>query len=482
MKLSLLHISDLHRDPANPIGNGALLNSLENDRARYTREQEPPIRSPDVIIVSGDIIQGAKPRIAEPEKELKRQYAEASSFLDQLACRFLDGDRQRVVVIPGNHDISAYHFFKSLKRVDIAPDRRKELVAQLFSPNSLLRWSWSDFELHEIADEAVYAERLAAFAEFYKEFYAGTRPYSLNPAEQFDVFDFPRFGLTVAGFSSCFNNDLFNRAGDIHPDCISAVGRQLQDRRYNGRLRIAVWHHNTAGLPLQFDYMDPDLIQNLIERGFSLGLHGHQHRPQFLDTRFQYQGRRRITVISAGTLCGGPSVPFGRAYNIIELDTEAMTGLLHLREMQNDDLRLPIWGRRSLPPHSTGYVEFQFDPPPEPLVRLSAAAATLLDAQKLYDAGKYRETADTLKDVAQSDDLARRLFLSSLIKLRDMQALAGHFDPPVSEIEAIHLMEALWDTGGRDRIREVLRLPLVADTADPSLIEMRDKYAARLRT
>jgi 3',5'-cyclic AMP phosphodiesterase CpdA len=58
MKLSVLHISDLHRDPANPIGNAALLDSLVIDRDRYTSAETPAIRSPDVVIVSGDIVQG----------------------------------------------------------------------------------------------------------------------------------------------------------------------------------------------------------------------------------------------------------------------------------------------------------------------------------------------------------------------------------------------------------------------------------------
>jgi len=58
MKLSVLHISDLHRDPTNPIRNDVLLDSLEIDRRHYTAEETPPVQSPDLIIVSGDIIQG----------------------------------------------------------------------------------------------------------------------------------------------------------------------------------------------------------------------------------------------------------------------------------------------------------------------------------------------------------------------------------------------------------------------------------------
>ena len=50
MKLSVLHISDLHRDPHNPIRNDVLLDSLENDRRHYSAEEAPPVRSPDLII------------------------------------------------------------------------------------------------------------------------------------------------------------------------------------------------------------------------------------------------------------------------------------------------------------------------------------------------------------------------------------------------------------------------------------------------
>lgn len=288
MKLSVLHISDLHRDPDNPIRNDVLLDSLENDRRHYSAEEAPAIRSPDLIIVSGDIIQGIRPDAPDPEKKLREQYKEALEFLTRLTDRFVKGDRGRVIVVPGNHDVSAYHFEKSLQRADIVLDRKKELVTQLFSPGSLLRWSWSRFELYEIADQAMYAQRLAAFAEFYAAFYNGARTYDLDPARQIGIFDFPTFDLTVAAFSSCHNNDLFHRQGAIHPACIAEAGTKLRHPSRQDRLRVAVWHHNAEGLPTQSDYMDPDLIQNLIDRGFSLGFHGHQHRPQFLDTRFRH--------------------------------------------------------------------------------------------------------------------------------------------------------------------------------------------------
>lgn len=481
MKLSILHISDLHRDPENPIGNGPLLDSLENDRRRYTIEETPKVRSPDLIIVSGDIIHGVRPGAPDADKRLKVQYAEALDFLNRLTGCLLDGDKRRVVVVPGNHDVSAYHFFKSLQRIDLAPDRKKELVEQLFSRNSLLRWSWSDFELYEIVKEDLYAQRLAAFSEFYGDFYENARTYPLEPSSQFDIFDIPDFNLTIAGFCSCYNNDVFNKPGDIHPACIGGAGIKLREPHYQSRLRIAAWHHNTEGLPLQSDYMDPDILQNLIDRGFSLGFHGHQHRPQFLDTRFRHEGNRRITVISAGTLCGGASFRFGRAYNVVELDTEQRTGFLHLREMQNDNLQLPIWGRRSLPPNIGSYLEIQFDSPPEPVVRTDARTTALIEAQKLHEKAEYRKAAEILAGLAQFDELARRLLLDCFAQSGDMAAIITHFDPPTSSTEGIYLMDALWSENRHDRLRQILEEPTIENSTDLSVIEMRNKYAARLR-
>src|ERR1044072_4246729 len=191
MSISILHISDLHRDPENPIGNDALLDSLENDRHRYTMEEDPTVRSPDLIIVSGDIIQGVPADGVDVDNQLRSQYDEALQFLNQLTSRFVSGNKGRVVIVPGNHDVSAPHFVRSLQHIDLDPDRKLGLVEQLFSRNSLLRWSWSEFELYEIVNRNQYAQRLNPFCEFYERFYEGHRSYSLDPSSTFQLFVFP---------------------------------------------------------------------------------------------------------------------------------------------------------------------------------------------------------------------------------------------------------------------------------------------------
>ncbi len=479
MTLSVLHISDLHRDPSNPISNQVLIDSLERDRDRYTREGNVPIRPPDIIVVSGDIIYGVKHDSEDAESSLRYQYEEALHFLDELAARFVDGDKRCIIIVPGNHDVSDYHFRNSLAPVAVQLDARKALSEQLVSPGSHLRWSWPEFSLYRIDDTGMYGRRFDAFIEFYSSFYENQRSYSADPARQFDIFDLPDKGLAIVGFNSCYDNDTLNKQGAIHPDCIAEARLQLRDLSYQGRMRIAVWHHNIEGPPTKMDYVDPEIVQNLIDSGYSLGLHGHQHRPQYLDTRFRHGPDRRI-IISAGTICGSAAYRFGRAYNLVELDPESRTGRLHVREMQNDNLNLPIWGPRSLSSHSAEYLAFDFEPPLESFESADRNTAVLSRARRLYDSNKYEEASLLLRPLSRIEKLARPLLLDCLHRIDDMQGIIEFFDPPESASEAIALMDALWTENRRERLTQVLGMPLIHKSIDPSVVEMRNKYSARL--
>src|ERR1043166_3795058 len=116
--LSIMHVSDLHRDPKNEVRNKALLLSLEQDRDRY-RNETPKIPDPNLIIASGDIIHGVKHDAADAEAELQRQHDQAEEVLAGLADRFVGGNRERVVIVPGNHDVSFYHSHKAMKQTKV---------------------------------------------------------------------------------------------------------------------------------------------------------------------------------------------------------------------------------------------------------------------------------------------------------------------------------------------------------------------------
>ena len=170
-----------------------------------------------------------------------------------------------------------------------------------------------------------------------------------------------------------------------------------------------------------------------------------------------------------------------RAYNVLELDTGKGTGRLHVRGMQNDNLRLPIWGRRALVPNTQPFYEFGYDPPPPPSSGLDEATALLIHAQNLHLSGAYKEAADLLIALVPGEELARPLLLECLVRIGDTESLLRVFDPPASDAEAIHVMDALWSEGLEGRLVEIIDSPRIVDSTDPSVVEIRRKYNVRLK-
>ena len=478
MQISVLHISDLHCDPDSPLSNSMLLDSLVRDRERYT-VGVTPVEPPDVIIASGDIVQGVRHDVANAEQILSRQYDKALDLLDQIANEFVGGNKERVIIVPGNHDVSDTHFHKTLVPVSPEQSSANQLFQELSNPSSPYRWSWREGTWYKIEDQEGYHNRLAPFVDFYDSFYEGQRSYSPDPHKQLDFFDFPEWEVTVVGFSSCYNNDLLRRQGTINPECIARAGEGLRENTREGWLRFAVWHHNIEGPPHQVDYMDPAVVQVLIDSGFSLAFHGHQHKPQFLDTRFRYGVNRHLTVVSAGTIAGSPAYGFGRTYNIVQLDTETRTGHLHIREMQQDNLEMPIWVPRYIQQDSFN-LEFEFDAAPPPSVNPRHNTRLLSNAERLFDEGSFRKAADVLLPIIYSDQLARRILLECLLELEDSEKIIQVFDPPMGPAEAIVLMDSLWEAGEKQHLAEVLEYPIIRDSSDEAVTEIKLKHSARV--
>lgn len=191
MKVSILHISDLHRSKDYPISNKILLHSLIKDRDRYVEiEQET---KPDLIVVSGDMVQGMRGDSESEISELEQQYEEAYEFLAQLAEAFVEGDRNKVILIPGNHDVSWYHSKQSMVQIEFQGDeaeqlrRKRDLVRTFGNVNNRNRWSWNTFQFYKIEDQNMYNKRFELFSNFYNKFYSGARSYSLDPSEQYDI-------------------------------------------------------------------------------------------------------------------------------------------------------------------------------------------------------------------------------------------------------------------------------------------------------
>jgi hypothetical protein len=330
----ILHITDLHRSPRDPLSNEELISALVSDRDGFLSE-DPPIALPQAIVVSGDIIQGVGLGVSDAASALTAQYDTAHAFLAELTDRFLDGDRSKVVIVPGNHDID-WNAARAAMTMVAEAEYPPALLQSLNEPNSLYRWDWKTRTLYKINDTAAYQDRLAAFWQFFENFYS-TLPADRRPKTwvDFNLYSLDDGRIGVAAFNSCASNDCFAFQGEIPK---AAIGRAYLDLKERGpwRLRIAVWHHDIEGPPQRSDYMDPEIVRGMIGRGFRLGLYGHQHKPQITPQHVYIPGREEMAIASAGSLCAGAlELPTGarRGYSVIEISDNYDQARVHVREM-----------------------------------------------------------------------------------------------------------------------------------------------------
>ena len=438
----------------------------------------------NAAVVSGDLIYGVKPGVGDNAKEQHRQYAQAEEFLVGLADRFFDGKRERVVILPGNHDVSYEDVMESTVRIDIPTglDTKAQLTADLFGPNSRLRWSWRELCFYKIVDDERYRKRLQYFATTYDSFYQHNRAFPLLPEQQYGVFDFPDLGFCVAALNSCFNNDPLRRAGAFHPTALTEACRMLRETQRSGWLMAAAWHHNLAGGPALDDYLDPQFLQLLIDAGVSLGFHGHQHLPECFDERYRIgPSPRKITIISASTLCAEPrnlkpGVP--RSYNIVELDTDVWSGRVHQRQMVNMLFSLPVWGPGHFIGSNNSYFDFDLCKPLATRPPHLDLQITLDRADKHLGTHQWSQALDIL-DAVKELPPARPFLVRALAELGDSRRTITMLWPPRTITEAVTVGGAILESGTRKEAEAFVRLPLVSNGGDASVQDISRRIHER---
>ena len=125
---TLLHISDLHRTSAPRIDNDELLPAILSDTKRWEEEGIP---YPEVIVVSGDLIQGTSVDHPNPDSEIASQYAEVEAFLQQLTSEMVDSDPSRVIIVPGNHDVHWSRALQALSAVACSRAHGLDMAARV---------------------------------------------------------------------------------------------------------------------------------------------------------------------------------------------------------------------------------------------------------------------------------------------------------------------------------------------------------------
>ena len=272
-RLRMLHLSDLHFSTcANP--GSSMMGALEIDLAESLR-----LGKLDYVVLSGDIADTADPR----------EYQAAEEWLKKIMERF-SVPRERLVIVPGNHDVS---WVESKKAYE---GRRVSRTVEC---------------------GRAYKRRFAAFASFYKRLTGAT--YPLEYGRQGILYRDDQNRVVFVGANSSWRIDHKKanrqRAG-IHGEALDSALRGLPaaDDQY---LRVFVCHHPFVDA----DSPGGEFLELLARKRFEILLHGHTHSAK--ESPFRYDNRLRVLLLGAGTVNAPPSAQVpgsANQYHLLCLD------------------------------------------------------------------------------------------------------------------------------------------------------------------
>ena len=420
-----------------PVSNEELLSSLIADFQRSARET-PALTCPDAIVVSGDLVEGLRLGSAEYPEALGEQYQIAETLLISLVDEFLQGDRSRVVIVPGNHDVDWNGVRQAFQTEEHGPENPRGFVND---PESDYRWSWTDQQVLRISNPARYEGRFEYFNEMYNRFYQDVRlAHPIDPGNSWNLFSLDSGNIIVAAFNSCVANDCFSDLGYIRSKDIADCHLAMRTLARPGCLPLAVWHHGVGGPPWASDYLDPSTVRLMIDKGFRLVLHGHRHDSSVSPLDLMVSTREALAVVGAGSLCAGEkALPHGvnHRYNVIQIDRPQNTGWVHVREMNQPG----IWGPGQLT--ETGgkaYVDFTWTTSSLEMPdqgRSGGYNTALVDElERMITSGRSEEAIVILSSDTNITDAYKRRLLGKALEISEKWSdLRSLLCPPQNDAE-----------------------------------------------
>lgn len=442
---TILHISDLHRTAKPRIRNDDLLAAIISDASRWESEGIP---WPDLIVVSGDVIQGAPADAEDPDFVIDAQYAEAADFLGKLGTAFVGSNRSRILIVPGNHDVNWSRARSSMSPlVEPCPE---DIGRVSLRYDSDLRWNWKEQRAYQITDRSAYQSRFDHFKRFRSEFYHGVTPDPLSHNHKdLVVFEDSSLGLIVVGFSSWHGNDCFNPVGEIAPDAITYSREVIAQS--TAPIAVAVWHHSIVGGPRAQDYMDSRTIHRLVDFGFTIGIHGHQHYPGAAPFELRLPNLSSMVVVAGGSIAVGDSeLPMGepRQFNVVVIDPVSESIKVHVRAMSHAGIFTGSYrndfGGRTFMTLDLPIAESRVDRQPTITQRID-------DALTAVSLGQYEQALELIADIDPVQHGAvRYASIKAVEGLGRRQELIELLQPPQNVDEAVKLIALLLEHGRYD--------------------------------
>jgi predicted phosphodiesterase len=255
---------------------GAAIDLLKFDIEHYDKDGIP---KPNIIVIAGDIVYGIYQK--DPEKATTL-YKAARDFIIGI-CEELDICKDKVIIVPGNHDVY---------RVTKATDSQPEVLS------------------------------FDAYCAFYSSVIE--KESELTTANKYEAFKVDDYMI----YFHAFNTVTGGRQGSIEPTA-------LEDKKQNNYTNIAVWHHNPSGGESAIKGWNNETYGKELMDNFDFLLHGHTHKYDLIskdNNMTMSSNKKKCCSIGSGsfgahhndrTTFTGNKGPAVNSYTIIELDKAA---------------------------------------------------------------------------------------------------------------------------------------------------------------
>ena len=272
----------------------------------------------------------------------------------------------------------------------------------------------------------------------------------------------------VAGFASWYGNDCFCHAGDIDSSALASSQKLLA--RSSAPVAVAVWHHSLLGGPRAHDYMDQRVTHKLIDFGFTVGLHGHQHYPDAAPYVLRLPHLTSMVVASAGSLAvGDDQLPAGerRQFNIVVIDPDEETLTVHVRAMSSGGV---FSGMPRADFGGNTFIKLSLPPSPE-RPQAPTVAQLLDDAMTAARSGQFERALELLRRLPDSipSRTKRQVEIEALHGLGRHDELLEILSSPETPDEAIMAVSMLLEA---DRFGDAeAQLEVGAPLLDPATLK-----------
>ncbi|MBA4159125.1 MAG: pentapeptide repeat-containing protein [Gemmatimonadetes bacterium] len=253
--ITVLHVSDPQFGKNHRFGRLApdmtpdesfdtLLSRLKSD-LDLLREERHGLR-PDLFIITGDLA----------EWGLKSEFEQALPFLVEITDH-LELSRERVAIIPGNHDIN------------------RRACESYFN----------DCEANEEEPRTPYWPKWRHYHWFFSQFFRDVPGFDFTEDEPWTIFEVPDLKVVIAGLNSTMreshrDEDHYGWVGEAQ---LRWFAERLKRYREEGWFRIGAVHHNVRRGEVADDenLRDADDLNQFVGPYLNCLLHGHTHHAKW---------------------------------------------------------------------------------------------------------------------------------------------------------------------------------------------------------